>query len=41
MAGIINGKPSNKFNPKGQAARAEYAAMIHRLLESAIVMNKT
>ena len=32
---VINGKPNNKFDPKGQATRAEYAAIIHRMLEVA------
>lgn len=33
MQGIINGKPNNLFDPKGNATRAEYAAMLHRLLD--------
>jgi len=32
MQGIINGKPNNKFDPKGNATRAEFAAMLHRYL---------
>ena len=34
-AGLINGKTNNKFDPKGQATRAEYAAIIHRVMEAA------
>jgi len=34
-AGIIHGRPNNLFDPQRQATRAEYAAMIHRLLETA------
>ncbi|MDR1158289.1 MAG: S-layer homology domain-containing protein [Oscillospiraceae bacterium] len=30
MQGIINGKPNNRFDPKGNATRAEFAAMLHR-----------
>jgi len=30
--GIINGKENNMFDPKGNATRAEYAAMLHRYL---------
>jgi hypothetical protein len=30
---IIRGKENNKFDPKGNATRAEYAAMLHRYLE--------
>lgn len=33
MQGIINGKPDNKFDPKGNATRAEFAAMLHRFLD--------
>ena len=33
MAEVINGKPNNLFDPKGNATRAEFAAMIHRFLE--------
>jgi hypothetical protein len=29
-AGIISGKPGNLFDPKGEATRAEVAAMLHR-----------
>jgi uncharacterized repeat protein (TIGR02543 family) len=32
-AGIINGKPGNLFDPKGNATRAEFAAMLMRFLE--------
>jgi len=34
MKGIINGKPGNLFDPKGQATRAEAAAMLHRFMEA-------
>ena len=30
--GIINGKENNMFDPKGNATRAEFAAMLHRYL---------
>jgi len=33
-AGVINGKPNNKFDPGGNATRAETAAMLHRFLEN-------
>ncbi|MCL1905741.1 MAG: InlB B-repeat-containing protein, partial [Clostridiales bacterium] len=33
-AGIIAGKPGNIFDPKGDATRAEVAAMLHRFLEA-------
>jgi len=33
MQGIISGKPGNMFDPKGEATRAEFAAMLHRFLE--------
>jgi hypothetical protein len=36
-AQIIDGKPGNRFDPRGNATRAEAAAMIHRFLENAIV----
>jgi len=32
-AEVINGRPNNRFDPKGSATRAEFAAMIHRFLE--------
>jgi predicted outer membrane repeat protein len=32
-AGVINGKGGNTFDPKGNATRAEIAAMLHRLSE--------
>ena len=32
--GMINGKPGNLFDPKGEATRAEFAAILHRFLES-------
>lgn len=32
-ADVIRGKENNKFDPKGNATRAEYAAMLHRYLE--------
>jgi len=34
-AGIINGRTNGSFDPKGNATRAEFAAMIHRYCESA------
>lgn len=34
MAGIINGLPDNLFGPTGTATRAQFAAMVHRLLEA-------
>jgi len=34
MQGIISGKPNNLFDPKGEATRAEFAAMMHRFLET-------
>ena len=34
-AGVISGRPGNVFDPKGNAARAEFAAMLQRFLESA------
>ena len=34
MQGIINGKENNRFDPKGNATRAEFAAMLHRYLEA-------
>lgn len=33
-AGVINGKPSNLFDPKGNATRAEFAAMLHRFIDA-------
>ena len=30
--GVINGKDNNMFDPKGNATRAEFAAMLHRYL---------
>jgi len=35
-AGVINGKPGGRFDPRGVATRAEAAAMIHRFLEALI-----
>jgi hypothetical protein len=32
--GIISGKPDNAFDPKGNATRAEVAAMLHRFIEA-------
>ena len=32
MAGVINGKPGNNFDPKGSATRAEVATMIYGLI---------
>jgi hypothetical protein len=31
-AGVISGKPDNLFDPKGEATRAEVAAMLHRFV---------
>jgi trigger factor len=31
MSGVINGKSGNSFDPKGNATRAEFAAMLHRI----------
>ena len=36
MAGIINGKDSNKFDPTGTATRAEIAAIMQRWCENII-----
>jgi hypothetical protein len=33
-AGIINGVGSNRVNPRGEATRAEVAAMLHRYIEA-------
>ena len=33
-AGIISGKPGNLFDPKGNATRAEVAAILHRFCET-------
>ena len=33
-AGVVKGKPGNIFDPKGNAARAEVAAMFHRFCEA-------
>ena len=33
-AGIIDGKPGNRFDPQGSATRVEFAVMIHRMLEA-------
>ena len=35
-AGVINGKPGGRFDPRGLATRAEAAAMIHRFFEALI-----
>jgi hypothetical protein len=32
-AGIISGRPGNLFDPKGQATRAEVAAILHRFID--------
>ena len=37
-AGIVNGQEHNMFNPRGDATRAEIAAMIYRLLEAAVAV---
>ena len=31
--GLIEGKDNNTLDPKGNAARAEFAAMLHRFCE--------
>jgi len=33
IQGIINGKPNNLFDPKGEATRAEFATILQRFLE--------
>ena len=33
-AGVLNGKPNNKFDPQGNVTRAEAAAMLHRVMEA-------
>jgi hypothetical protein len=33
-AGIVNGKPGARFDPRGTATRAEVAAMLHRFIEA-------
>lgn len=33
MQGIMNGKPGNLFDPKGNATRAEFAAILHMFSE--------
>jgi hypothetical protein len=30
MAGIIDGKPNNLFDPKANATRAEFSALLNR-----------
>jgi hypothetical protein len=34
IGGIINGKPGNLFDPKGDATRAEVAAILHRFADA-------
>jgi hypothetical protein len=34
-AGILNGKPGELFDPKGEATRAEVAAVMHRFITAA------
>jgi hypothetical protein len=34
IQGIISGKPGNLFDPKGQATRAEFAAVLQRFIEA-------
>ena len=36
QAGILNGKPGNKFDPRGKATRAEFATMMMNFLEAVI-----
>jgi hypothetical protein len=33
--GIVGGKPNNLFDPKGESARAEVAAILHRFVDAA------
>jgi hypothetical protein len=33
--GIVNGKPDNRFDPRGSTTRAEVAAILHRFIEAA------
>jgi hypothetical protein len=33
--GIVTGRPSGKFDPKGSATRAEAATMLYRFIEAA------
>ena len=33
-AGVLTGKSNNLFDPRGQATRAEVAAILHRLVEA-------
>jgi hypothetical protein len=33
-AGILGGKPGNRLDPKGTATRAEFAAVLHRFIET-------
>jgi hypothetical protein len=35
QAGVISGKPGNIADPKGNATRAEVAAMLHRFIMAA------
>ncbi|MDR1156723.1 MAG: S-layer homology domain-containing protein, partial [Oscillospiraceae bacterium] len=32
--GIVAGKPNNRFDPRGNATRAEFAAVLHRFMEA-------
>ncbi len=36
MTGILSGKKTNSFNPKGEATRAEVSAVLHRFVEIVI-----
>lgn len=36
MAGVLNGKDGNRFDPQGTATRAEVAAVLHRYVELVI-----
>ncbi|MDR0906498.1 MAG: S-layer homology domain-containing protein [Oscillospiraceae bacterium] len=40
-SGIVNGKDNNRFDPRGEAIRAEVAAILHRLIESVTAKQTT
>jgi hypothetical protein len=35
-SGVVSGKPGNLFDPKGEATRAEVAALLRRFIEAAV-----